>query len=59
MPPWGIGLVRISKVRLPPVELFLESFIDDGELHQPVGDDFVDIARPKVTALCAGAQDSL
>ena len=59
MPPCGIGLVRISRMRRAAVELLLEGLMGDGELHQPVGDQLVDVAGAEVAALGARAQDAI
>ena len=42
---------------LAAVEVLLECLVRHGQLHEPVGDELVDVARAEVAALGAGAQD--
>ena len=57
MPPCGIGLVRISSVRLPPSTCSWKVSWLTASLHQAVGDQLVDVAGAEVAALGAAAQD--
>ena len=57
MPPCGMGLVRISRMRRPPSTCSWKVSCATRELHQPVGDELVDVAGAEVAALGAGAQD--
>ena len=58
MPPCGIGLVRISRMRRPPSNCSWNVSCATRELHQPVGDQLVDVAGAEIAALGAGAQDA-
>ena len=59
MPPCGIGLVRISRMRRPPSNCSWKVSCDTRQLHKPVGDELVDVAGAEVAPLGAGAQDAI
>ena len=59
MPPCGIGLVRISRMRRPPSNLLLEHLVRSRQLHQPIGDKLIDVAVAEVAALGARAQNAV
>ena len=58
MPPCGMGLVRISRMRLPPSNCSWNVSCATASFMQPVGDELVDVAGAEVAALGAGAQDA-